>query len=61
MKRGHFIGIDVHCQTSESAVVTAAANVVQRQRCLTTIPASMEVIQTVRRPRFTRGKPGQNR
>jgi transposase len=51
MQRGHFIGIDVHCQTCDVAVITASGTVVQRQRCATTIPALMEVLQSVPRPR----------
>jgi transposase len=50
MKRGHFIGIDVHCETCDIAVVTASGKLVQRHRCATTIPALMEVLKTVPRP-----------
>jgi transposase len=51
MKRAHFIGIDVHCQFCELAVVTAAGQVVRRERCATTIPALREVVVAVPRPR----------
>jgi transposase len=51
MKRSHFIGIDVHCQFCEIAVVNAAGTVVSRDRCDTTIPALLQVVQTVPRPR----------
>ena len=51
MKRAHFIGVDVHCQFCEIAVVTAAGKVVQRDRCPTTIPALVEVVRAVTRPR----------
>ena len=37
MQRGHFIGIDVHCEACELAVISASGNVVQRQRCATGI------------------------
>ena len=52
MKRGHFIGSDVHCQFCELAVITAAGRVVQRQRCATTIPALLEIVRGVPRPRY---------
>jgi len=51
MKRSHFIGIDVHCQFCELAVVNAAGQVVQRDRCDTAIPALLQVIDGVARPR----------
>jgi transposase len=51
MKRDHFIGIDVHCQFCEIAVVTAAGQVVQRDRCATTVAALHERIEQVPRPR----------
>jgi transposase len=51
MKRGHFIGMDTHCQFCEVAVIDAAGEVVQRQRCTTTIPALLAVIEQVPRPR----------
>ncbi len=51
MKRSHFIGIDVHCQFCEIAVVNATGKVVHRDRCETTIPALLRVIEEVTRPR----------
>ena len=51
MKRVHFIGIDVHCQFCEIAVLNAAGKVVLRDRCDTTIPALAEVLKTIPRPR----------
>jgi transposase len=51
MKRCHFIGMDVHCQFCEMAVVTPGGEVCQRQRCDTNIPALREVIEAVKRPR----------
>lgn len=50
MKRHHFIGIDVHCQFCEIAVLNPAGKVVQRERCDTTIPALVAVLKTVPRP-----------
>jgi transposase len=52
MKRRHFIGIDTHCQFCEIAVVNSAEELVQRDRRGTSIPALLEVIETVPRPRF---------
>jgi transposase len=50
-KRSHFIGIDVHCQFCETAVVNSAGAVVSRERCDTTIPALLQVVESVPRPR----------
>jgi transposase len=50
MKRHHFIGIDVHSQFCETAVVNPAGKVVQRDRCDTTIPALVQVLDKVPRP-----------
>lgn len=51
MKRTHFIGVDVHCQFCEIAVLTTAGQVVRRDRCATTVPALREVVVAVPRPR----------
>ena len=51
MKRCHFIGMDVHCQFCEIAVVTPGGDVCHRQRCDTTIPALREAIEAVKQPR----------
>lgn len=51
MKRGHFIGIDVHCQFCEIAVLNGAGEVIHRDRCDTTIPSLVRVIDKVARPR----------
>jgi transposase len=50
MKRAHFIGIDVHCQFCEMAVLNPAGRVVQRERCDTTIPALLGALAQVPRP-----------
>jgi transposase len=50
MKKAHFIGIDVHCQFCEIAVLSPSGKVVQRDRCETTIPALLEVLGQVPRP-----------
>jgi transposase len=50
MKRFHFTGIDVHSLFCEVAVLNPAGNVVQRERCDTTIPALVAVLDQVPRP-----------
>src|SRR5262249_4322213 len=51
MKRAYFIGMDTHCQFCEVAAVNAGGTVVARDRCSTCIPALLEVIERVPRPR----------
>ena len=51
MKRSYFIGIDVHCQFCEIAVVDVVGNVMFRDRCTTTIPTLLAVLEKVPRPR----------
>jgi transposase len=51
MKRRHFIGIDVHCQFSEVAVVDSSGNELRRLRCSTSIPALVAALEEVSRPR----------
>ena len=51
MKRCHFIGLDVHCQFTELAVVTQSGHLTQRQRCPTTIPALRAALDAIRPPR----------
>ena len=51
MRKKHFIGIDVHCPFCEIAVLGPAGQVVQRQRCDTTIPALGEALGKGPRPR----------
>ena len=51
MKRRHFIGMDSHCPFCEIAVVDALGQVVKRDRTETAIPALVQVIETVPRPR----------
>lgn len=51
MKRWHFIGADTHCQCCDLAVLNAAGELVKRDRCATTIPALLHVIESVPRPR----------
>jgi hypothetical protein len=47
----HFIALDVHCAFSEMTVVTARGKMVRRDRCDTSIPALVERLRTIRRPR----------
>jgi len=51
MKRGHFIGVDTHCQFCEFAVVNACGDLVRRDRCETCVPTLLELIESVPRPR----------
>ena len=51
MKRGHFIGMDTHCQFCELAVVNHSGAVVRRERCATCIPDVLKLIEQVPRPR----------
>jgi transposase len=47
----HYIGMDVHCSTSDLAAMTPRGRVTHRWQGPTTIPAIKSAIQTVRRPR----------
>jgi len=51
MKRGHFIGMDVHGQFCELAVVDAAGKLIQRERCATSIVALRPILEAIPRPR----------
>lgn len=51
MKRGHFIGMDTHCQFCELAAVTDAGRLTQRGRCATAIPDLVEWLEAIPRPR----------
>jgi transposase len=52
MKRCHFIGLDTHGQFCDMAVVDAKGRVLQRDRCPTNIPALVEMLKQVSRPRL---------
>ena len=47
----HYIGLDVHCQFTEMAVVTGTGRVTKRLRCSTTLPSLIEAVESVRGPR----------
>jgi len=51
MKPRYFIGVDCHCQFCEIAVVDAAGKVVRRDRRDTAIPALLELLEAVPKPR----------
>jgi transposase len=51
MRREHVIALDVHCQFTEIAVLTAGGRISKREQCPTSIPALAEAITSVRRPR----------
>jgi transposase len=51
MKRRHCIGVDVHCKFCEVAAVDAVGKKVHRGRCATTIPALVEELEKIPRPR----------
>jgi transposase len=51
MKRGHYIGVDVHCQFCEIVVLDGHGDVVGRARTDTTITALAAVLEKVPRPR----------
>jgi transposase len=51
MKRWHFIAFDTHSPFCTAAVVNSVGDVVKRDRCGTTVPALLEVIEAVPRPR----------
>jgi transposase len=43
----HYIGLDVHCQSTEMAVVTGTGRVTKRLRCPTTLPSLIESIESI--------------
>jgi len=51
MNRRYFIGVDVHCKFSEVVAVNAVGKLIHRGRCATTIPALVEELEKIPRPR----------
>jgi len=51
MSTVHFIAFDVHCATTEMAVVTAKGRITKRGHYPTSIPDLVEAVESVRRPR----------
>jgi transposase len=52
MSAQYFIALDTHCEFCEMAAVSTSGKVTKRERCETTIPALVDVIASVRRPRI---------
>ena len=52
MERVHFVGLDVHTQGTEMAVVSQTGRVTRRERCKTTIPDLLTIIKSIGRPRY---------
>jgi len=52
MKQRYFIGVDVHCKFSEVAAVDRNGAVVYRGQCATSIPALVQELDKVARPRL---------
>ncbi|MFN2111150.1 MAG: transposase [Anaerolineae bacterium] len=52
MSTEHFIAMDTHCTSTDVAVVTGGGRVSMRTKCVTTIPALVEAVTSVRRPRY---------
>ncbi len=52
MERAYYIGMDVHKQDTEIAVVTRTGRVSRRERCRTAIPELRAALERVRRPRY---------
>jgi transposase len=51
MKREHFVGMDVHGQFCELAVLNAAGQLVRRERCATSITALRPALEAIPGPR----------
>lgn len=51
MKRPYVIAMDTHCQETECVVLSSTDRLVRRQRCPTTIPELVTLVNSVRRPR----------
>jgi len=47
----NFIAFDTHCEFSEMAAFNSQGKLIRRHRCATTIPALIEAIELVKRPR----------
>jgi transposase len=52
MGTDHFIAWDVHCAFTEMVAMTTSGRIVRRERCETAIPALVEALEQVRRPRL---------
>jgi transposase len=52
MRTEYFIALDVHCTTTDMAVLTRRGRLTERRRCPTAIPPLVEAIRGIRRPRY---------
>lgn len=51
MSAQYFIAFDTHCEFCEMVAISQSGKIVKRDRCQTTIPALVEALEGVRRPR----------
>jgi transposase len=51
MASEQYIALDTHCSFTDSAVVSQSGRLIKRERCDTTIPQLVELLEGVRRPR----------
>ena len=51
MKLKHFVGLDVHCQFTQIAVVDESGRLIRQHVCPTIIPALVRVLESVGPPR----------
>jgi len=52
LRDAHYIGLDVHCQFTQFAVVTSSGRLTQRGECATRLAELKGVIESVRGPRY---------
>jgi transposase len=52
MSTSYYIALDTHCSFSEMVAVSTTGRIVKRQRCATTIPDLVELLESVRKPRI---------
>lgn len=50
MRHQHYVGLDVHCQFTQVAVISESGQLLRQQQCPTTIPAIAQTLESVRRP-----------
>jgi transposase len=51
MSAQYFIALDTHCEFCEMVALSSSGKIIKRERCETTIPTLVEVLEGVRRPR----------
>lgn len=52
MSTKYFIALDTHCEFCEMVALSNSGKILKRDRCATTIPALVKILDGVRRPRF---------